>query len=274
MAKWAAVIGSPIDHSLSPVLHGEAYRLLGLPWDYYRIDVDHQQLESFMQQLDRDCVGLSVTAPLKRDVRGFTDVADGLVKITGSANTVVFSGAMSAAFNTDVHGIVETLKPHVSPGEGTPVLFGTGATASSALAALRTLGYESVNLIGRSFHGPSNAFMVAGEVDMDARPIQLSRFDWVEDAVANAPLVISTIPPAVSTDLARSLSFRPRVVLLDVTYGRGTGLSEAVAAAGGIVTSPLAMLTYQGLAQVKLMTNEEVPFEPVYEAVRRAAQSR
>lgn len=306
MTKWAAVIGSPIDHSLSPVLHKTAYALLGLPWDYRKFDVTVEGLPAFLETLGEECVGLSVTAPLKREIMAHGDAVDGLAKMVQSANTLVFGTVLSAAFNTDVHGIVETLKPHIAlpPKEvdesliyggptlheprdlvaevffdedefDVPVVFGTGATASSAMAALKTLGFEKVYLVGRRFSGPENAFMRAVEVGLDVAPIPIGNESAVKRAVAFAPVVISTVPPHVATSLSEGLVAREGAVLLDVTYQDGvSGFARIVEAAGGTVTSPLTMLTHQGLAQVKLMTNREAPFEPVEEAVMEAAKAR
>lgn len=304
MQKWAAVIGSPIDHSLSPVLHQAAYEILGLPWEFRKYQVEVGTLTGFLRDLDSGCVGLSATAPLKRAILSEVDVADGLAKLVASANTVVFSSAMSAAFNTDVQGIVDTLKPSVkapttSQGEhselgegkpfyekdlhlerpplvdedgGAPVIFGTGATASSTMAALRTLGFHRVNLVGRSFAGPDNAFMRGLDVGLDVRAVPISNVPTVASVVGLAPVVVSTIPPQVTSALAPELTASGGATLLDVTYAGGVSpLAGVFEASGGVVASPLAMLTHQGIAQVKLMTNREVPYEPVYAAVRAAA---
>lgn len=275
--KWAAVIGHPIDHSLSPTLHRTAYELLGLPWEYFKFDVTEDDLATFLEELPPGCAGLSVTAPLKRALLEYADAVDGLAKLTSSANTIVFSTVMSAAFNTDVHGMVATLQPllHANAKVGTPVILGTGATASSALAAVRTLGYDATVIVGRSFSGPNNALLSAVEFDLEVQPVPLQRMEWVTDAIGAAPLVISTIPPEVTEGFVGDVEPAEGAVLLDVTYGDGRPpLAAPFEEAGGHIASPLAMLTHQGLAQVKLMTNREAPYEPVFEAVQAAAESR
>lgn len=338
MSKWAAIIGSPVGHSLSPILHKKAYEILGLPWEYYKFDVDLEELPSFLAALEDpsnggrggdkpgddtlpvrgtgtdnallpevlqegECVGLSVTAPLKRAIMDEVDAVDGLAKLVSSANTIVFGRPLTAAFNTDIHGIVETLRPHVSTPEreeddahvytgptlhtpagqsaniyfddeegGVPVVFGTGATASSAMAALKTLGFSRVYLAGRQFAGPDNAFMRALEVGLEVRTIPLKNEVALKKVVAQAPVMISTIPPHAAADIAGDLKAAPGAVLLDVTYQKGkSAFAPVVEAADGVVTSPLEMLVHQGLAQIKLMTNREVPYEPIYEAVCEAA---
>ncbi len=293
MKKWAAVVGDPVAHSLSPVLHGKAYELLGLDWEYRKIQVDAGGFAKMVSDVGSDCVGLSVTAPLKRAALAVADTADGLAKLVGSANTLVFSTSVSAAFNTDVQGIVNTVSPLLAgdksihsnlflasqaqsgplTGQAPPVVLGTGATARSALAAVRSLGANSVVLVGRSFAGPNNAFSVANAMGLDVHPLLWKRVPDSGGALNQAPLMISTVPPHVTTDLSSRFTPREGATVLDVTYSAGkTPLEDAFVKAGGSVGSPLAMLTYQGIAQVKLWTNLEVPFAPVYEAVLAAAR--
>lgn len=292
MTKWAAVIGDPISHSLSPVLHRTAFDLLGLDWQYRRHQVPALAVADFVRNVGQECVGLSVTAPLKKSVLPLVDAVDGLAKLVGAANTLVFSEHMNAAFNTDVQGIVDTVKPLLGEGasrrnnlflvpesgsgpltgQPAPVILGTGATASSAVAAVKSLGASSVILVGRSFAGADNAFAVANSIGLDVHTLLWKLVYRAEEALQRAPLVISTVPPAVTEEYSRLIKPEPGAVLLDVTYARGsTPLEASFLKSEGDVGSPLKMLTHQGIAQVKLWTNEDVPFAPIYEAVLAAA---
>lgn len=294
---WAAVIGSPINHSLSPVLHTTAYQLLDLDWEYRSFHVEPADLASFVANLEGQCVGLSVTAPLKRELVSLADAVDGLAKLVVSANTLVRAAGMNAAFNTDVQGIVDAVLPFVKEalqarplrldpaeeeglrgilaGSPPPVIVGTGATACSALAAVRSLGASRAIVVGRSFAGKHNAFAVGTRMGMIIDPLLWKVADRSLLDLNRAPLVISTVPPAVTADLAALLRPSAFSTLLDVTYAHGaTPLEEAFSARGAGVASPLAMLTHQGIAQVKLWTNRDVPFEPVYRAVCEGAATR
>ena len=111
LTPWAAVIGSPISHSLSPVLHLAAYRDLGLNIDYRRIEVTKDQVEPFLASWPENLVGLSVTMPLKQVIIPLLSQVDGLAKATGAVNTVgPFPGGVTAGFNTDVYGLVAAIK--------------------------------------------------------------------------------------------------------------------------------------------------------------------
>ncbi len=269
---WAAVIGDPIRHSRSPALHLAAYRLLGLDWEYRAIRVDREHLGAFMQELPEDCVGLSVTMPDKRAILDYTDVAESVAKTLKVANTVVVQAGMKAAFNTDVYGITEALRFGARPlvADGEPLVIGNGATACSALAALGSLGYRSVSIAARNLAGADGAYSLAARLGISATGIPLRLEGAVRQALAKAPAVISTIPPAVLEPFADA-TVDPGAVLLDVTYSSALSpLEDAFKTGGATSVSPLVMLTYQGIAQVKLMTSREVPFEPIYKAVLEA----
>ena len=102
-ASRAAVLGSPVAHSPSPVLHLAAYRALGLDdWVYEAFECDEQGLPALLGSLGPDWAGLSLTMPLKRAVLPLLDYTEPLAAEVGAANTVVFTGRQRRGFNTDV----------------------------------------------------------------------------------------------------------------------------------------------------------------------------
>ncbi len=276
--KWAAVIGSPIRHSLSPVLHRTAYEVLGLKWDFTVHEVSAQGLSGYLGSLGEDCVGLAVTMPNKQAIMPYLDSIDGLAKAVGAVNTVAFSASMMTGFNTDVHGIVETVKGlaeekqlHLGKNKHA-VILGTKATASSALAAAVTLGFDKISIVGRSFEGSGSVLLAAGRLGVDFDPVLWKHPARVLDVCKTADLLISTVPLQATEHLAQELHPKKSMAVLDVTYGDGkTPLGVAYTNADAVVLSPLAMLVHQGLAQVKLWSGLEAPFEPVYRAVLEAA---
>ncbi len=150
----AAVLGSPIAHSLSPVLHLAAYRALGLAdWDYEKHECAEPGLAGFVAGLGPDWAGLSLTMPLKRVALEVADELSPLAAATGAANTLVFTGGRRYADNTDVAGIIATLRGAGFDGGGRAVVLGAGGTAQAALAALRELGVEEIEVLVRSL-GP------------------------------------------------------------------------------------------------------------------------
>lgn len=136
--RRAAVLGSPIAHSLSPVLHRAAYEAAGLTgWSYDSFDVDEAALPGFLDRLGPEWAGLSLTMPLKRAVIPLLDEVSDTAASVDAVNTLVFTeDGRRRGDNTDIPGMVAALREHGIEEVGSAAILGAGATASSALAAL------------------------------------------------------------------------------------------------------------------------------------------
>jgi len=166
--RRAAVLGHPIAHSLSPILHNAAYRALGLTdWSYSAVDVTAEDLPELLDREADMWAGFSLTMPLKVEVlkwlsnqpRAFR--IDPAAQAVGAANTLVF-GSEIAAYNTDVYGIVTAIREVIRHGpiESFAIL-GAGATSASALAAAKELGAEKVEVYARSEIGRTEILKTA-----------------------------------------------------------------------------------------------------------------
>lgn len=146
--RRAAVLGSPIAHSRSPVLHRAAYEALGLDWAYEAIDIPSGELANLKSQLDDSWRGLSLTMPLKEEVLQLLDDCDPVATLTRSANTVVIERGRWLGSNTDVSGMVAALQAIGAEGSTASIL-GAGATARSAVAASKDLGASELRIWAR-----------------------------------------------------------------------------------------------------------------------------
>ena len=163
--RRAAVLGSPIEHSLSPVLHTAAYAALGLAhWSYTAIECDEAGLPALIASCDGQWAGLSLTMPLKRAVLPLLDRTEPLAVEAGGANTVVFAGGERHGYNTDVPGMVAALAEAgvTAPPGGT--ILGAGATACAALAALRATGLTSAVVLVRDRARAGDLLAAAGRL--------------------------------------------------------------------------------------------------------------
>jgi len=287
--RRAAVLGHPVRHSLSPVLHRTAYAGLGLDeWEYGLQEVTAEQLPAVLAQLDATWAGLSLTMPLKQAVIPLLDVVDPLAEVTGAVNTLVVqpgrgeSAGPLVGFNTDVAGIVAALREAAGDPDGwaprTAAVLGARATASSALAALGELGVPAPELIARRIGGPGSAVAAAHRMGIEVR-----HRSW-PDAQAGAgallearpDVVVSTVPAGAADAVAGVLAERlgPQdlagSVLLDVVYAPWpTPLAQAWQGAGGAIAPGWLMLLHQAVAQVRLFTGR-MPDVP---AMRRALEA-
>ncbi|MFE4452759.1 shikimate dehydrogenase [Streptomyces sp. NPDC056796] len=250
--RRAAVLGSPIGHSLSPDLHRAAYAELGLrDWSYERFDVDEAALPGFFEGLDPTWAGLSLTMPLKRAVIPLLDGISDTAASVGTVNTVVFSeDGRRTGDNTDIPGMVAALRERgVEKAESAAVL-GAGATASSALAALAEICTGPVTAYVRSAARADEMRGWGERLGVDVRTA-----DWAMAAEAfRAPLVIATTPAGTTDALADDVPATPGT-LFDVLYEPWpTRLASRWAEAGGPVVGGLDLLVHQAVLQVELMT--------------------
>lgn len=264
MNKRAAVLGFPVRHSLSPYLHRAAYAALGLTgWRYDAIECREEELAGFVGGLGPEWAGLSLTMPLKRVVFPLLDTVAPLAVEVGAANTVIFRDGARHGANTDVHGIVAALAEAGVPAPASATVLGGGATAASALAALRELGLGEVTLVVRDPRRAGETLEVAERLGMSVDVQAFESFDTSVD------LLISTLPSGAADGLAGEAS-RARAVF-DVVYSPWpTALAQAVRKEGGTIVGGFSMLLHQAVRQVELMTGRSPA--PV-EAMRTAGES-
>jgi len=244
-----AVLGSPIAHSLSPVLHAAAYRVLGLDLEYDRVEVAEGELAGFVGSLDDSWRGLSLTMPLKREVLPLLDTVSPLAATLGVANTVVRDAdGRLHGHNTDVEGIVRSVERRHDARPESAVLLGGGATAASAMHAAWQLGARSFSVHLRNPMKAGELTSLAGELGGDVMVAPLSELP----ELGPLDFVVSTLPGGAADDLP----LRPRSaesVLFDVAYEPWpTRVASRWAAEGGVVISGLDMLVEQAVGQVRL----------------------
>ncbi|MFC5149278.1 shikimate dehydrogenase [Streptomyces aureoversilis] len=250
--RRAAVLGSPIAHSLSPVLHRAAYAELGLgQWSYDRFEVDEAALPAFLGGLDGSWAGLSLTMPLKRAVIPLLDEVSETAASVEAVNTVVFTeDGRRLGDNTDIPGIAAALRERGVTEAGSAAVLGAGATASSALAALAGICTGEVTVYVRSEARAAEMREWGERLGVAVRTA-----DWSRAAEAlTAPLVIATTPAGAADALAGAVPERPGA-LFDVLYEPWpTPLAAAWSARGGAVLGGLDLLVHQAVLQVERMT--------------------
>ncbi|MEO6144718.1 MAG: shikimate dehydrogenase [Dermatophilaceae bacterium] len=272
--RRAAVLGSPISHSLSPALHSAAYRALGLTnWSYGAHEVRSPALPAFVTGLGAEWAGLSLTMPLKEAAFEVADEVSDLARQVGAINTLVRTpdGGWRGE-NTDVYGISQALREAGCTHVTSSIVLGSGATARSVVAALAMLGCQRVTFAVRSAARPETLDR-ARRAGLEVDVVGLADF---ADGVGDAPVVVSTLPADAPAD--RMLPEGSRLqghFLLDVVYADWpTPLARVFEEAGASVVSGFEMLVHQGAAQVHLMTGLVAPVEPMRVAGLAAMAAR
>ncbi|MEO0048785.1 MAG: hypothetical protein RL556_117 [Actinomycetota bacterium] len=276
MDRKLAVLGSPIDHSKSPQIHSAAYRVLGLPWEYDRFEVRKGGLTNFISSLDDQWLGLSLTMPLKSEAFRFALETDEFAKQTFAVNTLLRTDTGWRGYNTDVFGIVESVRQARLDSIESVLIIGSGSTATSAMSAVAQLGLQiKVSVFARNV------------VDRDklidfgkALGLAVSRSSNLKKDISRTDLVIATLPAHALDSQADSLSkawfFKPRGAVLDVAYQPWPSKFSALWTKQKLVTiSGFEMLLWQAVAQIRIFNGleigESLPNEKaVIEAMRHA----
>ncbi len=263
-----AVLGDPIDHSLSPAIHRAAYAALGLDgWQYDAVQVPVGGLGGFLDELDPTTWrGLSLTMPLKREAVPLLGSYDEWVRATGACNTVLVEPDGSRhGLNTDVTGALMVLGEHDVSVERAVVL-GGGATAASMLVALAERGMRHATLAVRD---PDRAAAVVHAVTShgSAPTVEVALIGELEALAGD--VVVSTVPASAQVpELIAAVADIPLV--FDIVYDPWpTPLAAAAERSGRTVLSGLDLLVAQAVNQVVAMTGRyDVPAG----AMRRAAE--
>lgn len=271
--RRAAVLGSPIAHSLSPALHRAAYAALGLSgWSYDRFELTEEGLPGFLDGLGPEWAGLSLTMPLKRAVIPLLDGIGETAAAVEAVNTVILGpDGHRQGENTDVPGLVAALREQGVTRVPRAAVLGAGATASSALAALAQLCDGEVTAYVR---GPERAAEMRGWGERLGVPVTTAAWEDAARAL-DAPLVIATTPAGATDALAAAVPAAPGI-LFDVLYEPWpTALAAAWSARGGRLLGGLDLLVHQAVLQVEAMTGvAPAPIEEMRAAGEAALSSR
>lgn len=276
MTNRYAVLGSPISHSKSPMLHQSAYRVLGLDCEYSAIEVPAARLRQFVETLDDSWRGLSITMPLKEEAARFASQQDEVVTLTGVANTLNLEESGWKAYNTDVFGVQQSLGAALTEQSAYVVVIGSGATATSVIYATFLANPSAkLTLLARD---RAKAKAIRARVRASGFRVQVGKLSHFSRVVSRADVVISTLPSGVldgyATKLAKSKFYSPRGTLLDVAYepwpseaAKLWKRSELTAVSG------LEMLMYQAIAQLRIFNlgsaTEPLPNERAIELAMR-----
>lgn len=257
MTRNLAVVGSPISHSKSPQIHGAAYRVLGLDWQYSAIEVTDGRLLQFIETLDASWLGVSVTMPLKFEACRIADSLDEVAELTGIANTLLRTEGGWKGFNTDVFGIQKALQAELEIKSPRVAILGSGATAISTAFAIMLANSEAqITLVARNRKASKElrALLIAKGFNAKVRSISSLR-----STVFNSDITVSTLPPKALdehvTKIAKRWLTKPRGVFLDVAYEPWPSKFATAWQSYSLKTvSGIEMLIHQAIAQVRIFT--------------------
>lgn len=260
----AAVLGSPISHSLSPLLHTLAYSELGIESEYTRIEVKAGELEAFLNSCGPTWSGFSLTMPLKEEVLNFSTTVAPLAARIRSANTLVQSSSQIwTASTTDVSGFTHALSAHGKDASGRVFVIGGGATARAAVSACDGVASEITVMVRSSSR--------VNELSKSVEFTDIEFVEWGDTRLfESADLIISTVPEGASDSLVRDFPSMPRGIFFDVLYKPWPTLSlKTWSGLGGQVIDGLDLLIHQAIDQVAIFSGQFVERENMAQLMRR-----
>lgn len=259
--KKFAVLGSPIAHSKSPLLHNAAYEYLGIGGTYSQEEVRAGNLSSFLSTRDAEFDGFSITMPLKEEAYECADVHDELSARIRVANTLILRDRSWHASNTDVLGFQEIFKRMDTSALDTPLILGSGSTAKSAVLALNLLGVSKIRIMARN----ELAVTTIQNVFPD---LEITFHSWGGE-VENASLVVSAVPAIQGVTFSSNIT-----QIVDVNYkDSNPDILELILADTYSYINGLHLLVYQAAYQViQMRTIDDDRFEEIVKAMFAALE--
>lgn len=250
-ARLAGIIGWPVTHSLSPVLHGHWLAEYGIDGAMVPLAARMEDFSLVIDGIRRaGFAGVNVTVPHKEAAFAIAHRVDAAAKSAGAANLLIFHGADIEARNTDSIGLAESLRENIGPLNGASVvLLGAGGAARGAILALEMLGAGKIYLLNRDAgRAKSLAASLAPEVKAVLEPGSLG--DW-SNVAGGAALVVNSTSAGMGNNppLALDLSALPKsAAVCDIVYNPlETKLLKDAAARGHKTIDGLGMLMHQAV---------------------------
>ena len=246
-----AVLGFPIEHSLSPLLHKSAFKLLDIAGDYTAIEVRSGNLEKFLIDQGSDFDYFSLTMPLKEEALelGISIEIDELGQRIQSLNTLVNRDGQWSATSTDGSGFLKSLTNAGYDRYEKVLILGAGGTARAVAGALDDIA-DNVDVMRRSVRRSAAIAACFTKIECDF-------LDWDDQIdLRKYDLVVNTTPSGAADLVADNLATRIDAVLFDVLYKPWpTLLARRWSDSGGRTISGLELLLYQGIDQLNLVTS-------------------
>ena len=273
--RLTGLLGSPVAHSKSPLMHNEAFRLLRLDYVYLCFDVKEDSLKTAFEGLKKlNVAGFNCTMPDKTAICELLDDLSPAAKMIGAVNTVVNENGRYIGHNTDGIGYMQSVKDAGFDIKGeTMTLLGAGGAASSIFVQAALDGVKKINLfsIKDRFWEKAEKMvdMVNSNTDCDAKLIELGNDDILNEAISNSKILTNatSVGMAPNTDncIVKDFSvFNENLIVSDVIYNpMETKLLKIAKEHGCPTFKGIYMLLYQGAEAFKLFTGKDMPVEEI-----------
>lgn len=275
--RLGGLLGSPVAHSKSPLMHNESFRLLGLDFVYLCFDMGPEKLERTVQALrDMNVYGFNLTMPLKTAVIPYLDELSEEAALIGAVNTVKNENGRLIGYSTDGMGFMASVREQGMDVSGrTVTLLGAGGAASAIGVQAALDGAAVLHLVSRRGRSWEKAGSLVRSIS-ESTACRADLTDLADEAalaacLAESDLLINATSVGMAPDTQLSpikdpSMLRPGLLVGDVIYHpERTLLLEQAAGRGCRTFNGMDMLLYQGAAGFKIWTGQEMPVEQIRE---------
>ena len=260
----AGVLGSPIAHSLSPLIHRTAYQLLGIAGKYDAYEVASGQLQNFLSGEGRNLNCLSLTMPLKEEALTIAEHVSDISRQIASGNTLVKKSDGWHLTSTDVEGVNFALLSSGINEVSKVLVIGAGATSRAVVAACSG---ADISIIGRSVSRMSSLHAAAPKSDF-------SFIEWESEVNFDSFDLVVNTTPGNSAEIYANKVVNPRGTFFEVIYNPWpTKLLSSWRLAGGNSIDGLELLVHQAISQIQLFSGIEIDRAALAKELRTKALS-
>lgn len=262
--KLYAVVGHPINHSLSPLMHQTALDHFEIDAKYIAVDLPQHQLHEFIPWCNHDhFLGCNITIPHKQVFNDIVDEIDPFAKQVGVVNTLVKRDYKLIGYNTDVYGFLEPLKPHLSKTNySRAVIFGTGGASKAVKIGLESEGFEELVFVSRKPHRRN--------IHSEKAAVQVVDYNQWQPFAEEADLIVNTTPVGMYPNSNKTFLRTEEAALFegkicyDLVYNPlETKFLEFAGKYGASIINGLDMLIYQGSKSFELWTGSSFPINKI-----------
>lgn len=267
------IIGDPVEHSMSPIMHNAAFRYLSLDYIYVPFKVSSDELKSAIDGAKSlNIKGLNVTIPHKTDVIQYLDSFDKSAELIGAVNTIKFDDDHAKGYNTDGFGAVKAIEEFSTVKDKKIIILGAGGASRAVSFQILIDGAKELVIANRT---PENALELKNDLTekLNAYVKCVDLGEGLKNELLDADILINTTPigmyPHVDQEpLVKAEMMHEKLIVNDLVYNPlKTGLLKEAEKAGAKSISGIKMLIYQGMESFRIWTDVNPPLEVFQEAL-------
>lgn len=265
ISKTFCIIGDPIEHSLSPLMHNAAFKKLNLNYSYIAFKVLASELQNSVESMRKiQIAGFNVTIPHKVNIVNFLDELDDKSSLAGAVNTVKNENGKLIGFNTDIDGIMNPLESRVSDFKDLNILIlGAGGSCRAALTGLsRKRGLNPISIFNRDEKRLSETIEMGRKIGLDCVPFYFEDSKKLQEIATASDIILNTTSLGLKNEqsLVKTSSINPNTIVFDIVYKPiMTSLLENAKIANARLIYGYEMLLNQGYKAFKIWTGIDAP---------------